>query len=131
MVSVVEGVLVSEGEWDDADSGNSVDWDICDWDSCVDEDSAKEGSVDEDLVKGDSVDENLVIEESVKEDWLDRASVDENGGFSGVGVDGEGWIIADVTGVDTVDVSIEKKKRIDDSRNHCNKPDNTILKFLD
>jgi len=32
----------------------------------------------------------LVKEESVKEDWLDRVSVDENGGFSGVGVDGEG-----------------------------------------
>lgn len=101
MVSVVEGVLVSEGEGDDGDSGDSVDWDICDWDSCVDEDSAKEGSVDEDL----------------------------GGGFSGVGVDGEGWIIADVTGVDTVDVSVEKD-RTHGTRNHYNKPTSTILKYL-
>lgn len=81
VLSVVEGVLVSEGEGDDGESGDSVGWD-----SCVDEDSAEEESVDE--------------------DWLDRASVDEGGGgFSGVGVDGEGWIIADVTVLDIVDVS--------------------------
>lgn len=78
MLSVVEGVLVSEGDGDDGDSGDSVDWD------------------------------SRFNEDSAKEDLLDRASVDEGGGFSGVGVDGEGWIIADVTVVDTVDVSVEK-----------------------
>ena len=87
MLSVVEGTLVSEGEGDEGDI-------------CADEESVKEESVDDDLVSGDSVDE--------KEAWLDRASVDEDGGLSGVGVDGEGWVIAEVIFVDTVEVSVEK-----------------------
>ena len=85
MLSVVEGMMVSEGEGDDGVNGDSVDSDIC-----IDEEPAKEDSVDENFVKEDSVDENWVKGESVKEDWLDRASAVESGGFSGVGVDGEG-----------------------------------------
>lgn len=105
MFLVVEGVLVSEGEGDDGESGDLVGWDFC-----VDEDLVEEEFVDEDLVKGDVVDENLVKEEFVKEDWFDRVFVDEGGGgFSGVGVDGEGWIIVDVIVLDIVDVFDEIK----------------------